>query len=312
MPLDLLDTPLRVTWDIHGRTDPLAADDLDRVARRLSTAGVFFVLLDEAPLAHPAIEGVLAGLAGGGCRVSVVLRGGEEEFCRLSPRLALETVFLDAAHLAADGDDHSRLTAAVERVRKQGFEPSVWLTPLRQNLHLIPPLLSFCRDRQIGRFKLPNIKINDRFGQPAGRALLRPDDLDRLERLLAHDPLPAKEGVTLEVHDRFLWERLIPEEEADRHGYGGCQAANSLGHVDGRGFLLPCSAWPESLGSLLTHSLEELWQSPLRHQVRREIAKVPPGCRSCRDYAVCLGGCRGLGRVFSPGSGRDPLCRGPR
>ena len=117
----------------------------------------------------------------------------------------------------------------------------------------------------------------------------------------------------MEIHDRFLWEIMTPELEQARSEYGGCQAGNSLGHVDAVGNVYACAAWPEAFGSLRDVSLDELWRSPERLAIRQKITEMPTGCLGCRDYALCLGGCRGLGgRLNRQGEGRDLMCREPR
>nr|NIS43769.1 SPASM domain-containing protein [Desulfuromonadales bacterium] len=117
----------------------------------------------------------------------------------------------------------------------------------------------------------------------------------------------------MDIHDRFIWEIFSGPEVVEHSEYGGCQAANSLVHIDCGGDVWPCSSWPQSLGSLLEADLEEIWSGPQRMGVRREIAAEPVGCRSCRDYALCLGACRGLGRSLNQvGGERDPACPGPR
>lgn len=313
MAIDLLDTPLRVTWDLHGKSGTPGAEDVRRIAGELAGAGVFFATLDERPLLHPAIGEILEILAGG-CRVLLVCDGLPEEFSRLSELPETASLFLNARAFFRDGSPNlSALGRAVDRLRSMGRDPSLLLTPLRETLRAVPDLIEFCRTSGIGKFKLPNVKIDDSF-RPAMRAALpQPGDLAEFKTLLGDDPDALRGGVELEVHDLFLWELLLPGHTDGRSEYGGCQAANSLGHVDEAGFLHPCSSFPAKLGSLLRNSLEELWQTPERFRIRDGIAAVPQGCSGCRDYPVCFGGCRGLAGLSSlRAGGRDPLCPGPR
>lgn len=312
--MDLLDTPLRVTWDLHGPAGSAGSDEALLVAQGLASAGVFFVTLEARPLVHVAVAEILSALSAGGCRVLLVCDGTSPELAALRCDLPLQSLLLDVRHyIAGAALDVVALGQAVEAVRRKGFDPGLLLTPLADNVHLLPGLLAFCRDRQVGRIKLPNVKIGASFQQPQAAGLLRPADLERLRALLGGDPLALHAGITLEIHDLFLWELLFPGREDGRSEYGGCQAANTLAHVDAAGNLYPCSSWPDLLGSLLQQSLEEIWQSPKRFRVRDEIAAVPSGCSACRDYSLCLGGCRGLSRAFCvDGGGRDPLCPGPR
>ena len=105
---------------------------------------------------------------------------------------------------------------------------------------------------------------------------------------------------------------LFPDGGVARSEYGGCQAANSLAHIDSHGVVHPCVSWPQPLGSLLDHTLYDIWQGPSRQSARDEIAAVPSGCEGCRDYSIWFGGCRGLSRLDHNLKGRDPMCKGPR
>ncbi len=311
MPLDLLDTPLRMTWDLHGPGGALTSGEILALARRLSEGGVFFVILDERPLAHPGILPALEILAEGGSQASVVTTGEAGELRALAPTLPLAQVYLDAAPFLGEGAlDSDGLGSALEALRDLGREPVLWLAPWRRFLPALPDLLAFCGERKVGRIKLPNLRISDNFAQSRDGGVPRPRDLEVLRSRPGGIPaIPP--GLALEIHDRFLWELLRPEE-AVAEGYGGCQAGNSLGHLDERGELHPCSSWPQSLGSLLLEPLEALWRSPRRLALREEIEAVPAGCGGCRDYPLCLGGCRGLSRCLDGEGGRDLLCPGPR
>lgn len=314
MSLDLLDTPVRLTWDLHGPAEPLSDAAMLAIAGRIVAAGVFFVTLDGQPLVHPALPGILAELTAGGCQVQVVCAGAAEELAALTvlpaPRPAVQ---LDLApFLSGASIDEGRLRIVLDRLRLIGIDPTLCLIPLKSNLCVIPDLLDLCRRLGAGRFKLPNARIGDTFQSCCAEDLPRWQDLDEFRAKWAAGSSTVDPPI-LEIHDRFLWEIMTPEDERARSEYGGCQAANSLGHVDAAGTVHACAAWPEVLGSLCSTDLERIWQSPARYAVRERIARVPAGCAGCRDYAACLGGCRGLGELLNRiEGGRDPMCREPR
>ncbi len=311
MSIDFLDAPLRVTWDLHDGDSALTTGELLTVAERLVEAGVFFVTLERRPLVHPGIHELLHRLCEGGCQTMLVCSGSAEEIKVLATSLPIRTVFLDAGPFVGPGKkDLEGLLSAVEAIRCQGFEPQLLLVPGKDNLAMLPGLLDFCRSSGIGKLKLPNVKIVGSLARASAENLLGPEDVDRLrDELAAYDGDPAS-GVALEVHDLFLWELLCPGSQDGRSEYGGCQAGNSLGHIDGAGNLYPCSSWPETLGSLLEHPLESLWAGTLRNRVRTEVAGTPSDCAGCADFGICFGGCRGLSRTLYPGgAARDPLCR---
>lgn len=314
MSITALDSPLRLTWHLHNAAGhPLDPAVAGSIAQRIVEAGIFYLTLDAQPLAHRSLPQILPLLRQGGIRVQATFCGTEAEWQGLVDFPADCDLLLDAgAFLCADPTSTlSRLSDAVRQLQGRGIKPALLLVPNRANLLRIPQLLDLCRTQGITRFKLPNTPIDASFGADfPGLLLPGPSDLDAL-RSAVSDPVSLRSGVELEVHDLFLWEIFFPAARGEgRAEYGGCQAGNSLGHVDSNGTVHPCSSWPQPLGSLLETSLDEIWQGTLRQQVRAEVATTPAGCGGCRDYAICFGGCRGLSRSLAPtGDGRDLLCR---
>ena len=312
MSLDLLDAPLRLTWDLPAGPVPVAMDIAREIARKVATAGVFFVFLEEEPLAHPGFAEILALLRAGSCRVTVVCGGTAIELAAAGNGPLPDDLLLDASrYIDGSGVNSAALLGALRALRKVGADPGLLLIPNTANLHSIPVLADFCRNHGIGRFKLPNARIDATFGRSSAPPL-QAAALRQFQAAIAGAGPDLARELLLEVHDLFLWEILFPAGGGERSEYGGCQAGNSVGYVDRVGDLYPCSSWPRRIGSLLDHSLDDLWHSGERLAIRDQIAAVPAGCRGCRDYPVCFGGCRGLAETFARGSERDPACDGPR
>ena len=193
-----------------------------------------------------------------------------------------------------------------------GFEADLFLAPFASHLHDITKVLWFCAEHGIGKFKLSNLPISASVSARSAGQIPRPADLFEIAEDLRSVASAVRDKVSLEIHDRFLWE-LLDQGSANLSEYGGCQAGNSIAHVDERGVMYPCSSWPAPLGSLLKASVEEIWASPERRSLRKCVAKTPSGCRGCSDYQVCYAGCRGLSATFDfSNQGRDPLCDGRR
>jgi len=229
---------------------------------------------------------------------------------QISGQILLDvSTFVDADNGVAAG----RLFSAVESLRQLAYEPVLALTPLRNNLSNIVGLLRFCSEHNVAKLKLPNAHIGDSFQGYTTVDLPRWRDLDLFRKVwldFMENPcqLPA-----LEIHDLFLWEIMTPGQQQSRGEYGGCQAGNSLSHVDIQGVVHPCAAWPQPLGQLPDQSLEAIWSGRERITVRDRIAKVADGCRGCRDLDICFGGCRGLAFHLNRSEGeRDLMCSGPR
>lgn len=309
MTIDLLDTPVRVTWDLHQGQPPLTSAEGERVAQALVEAGVFFVTLENGALLFPGIEKILRILAAGGCRTLLVL-STKGEIETLSADLPLHGVFIDAtAQLDDAPPDFDALAAAINAVRDRGFRPpALSVLPTRRILPLLPALAAFCKDHGIARCKLPNTPARRLSDHPT--TLPDAADLAALRSQMVDFIWPPE--VALEIHDLFLWEILASTQQNARSEYGGCQAANSIAHLQGRGEVHACSSWPGSLGNLLEASLDAIWQASGRMRLRQTIDTIPVGCHGCRDYAGCFAGCRGLAQLLDSPGGRDPLCDGLR
>jgi GeoRSP system SPASM domain protein len=209
--------------------------------------------------------------------------------------------------------DLNHLLKVVLELREIGYEPHIALTPLRENLNNIPALMSFCSEHKISKFKLPNAHIGDSFHAYSAEQLPRWQDLEVFRETWIDFVESGCSLPEMEIHDLFLWEIMTPGQKQNRAEYGGCQAGNSLSHVDCHGVVHPCAAWPQPLGRLPEQSLEDIWNSSERFAVCESIAQSPEGCRECLDLDICFGGCRGLARNLNRSAGeRDLMCSGPR
>ena len=314
MGLDRVDTPVRITWDFPDTAAGDDGPDLPAIAKAIVDAGVFFVTLQGRPLQHPDFEQV-SEVLNGFCQLLVYCRGAEAELAGLSMLPANGQVILDVQDflLVDEGIDRARLQKALEIVHKLGHSPALSLTPLRSNLLKIPELLKFCREHNVPKFKLPNAHIGDSFQHYSVDDLPRWQDLESFASAWREFECDKPLLPELEIHDLFLWEIMTPGQAKARSEYAGCQAGNSLGHVDLEGVVHPCAAWPQPLGRLPDQSLFELWTGEARHAVLDEIARTPDGCSGCSALASCFGGCRGLGKHLNKHAGaRDLMCKGPR
>lgn len=315
MGLDLLDTPIRLTWDFPDDETGQMDTCLPAIAGRVADGGVFFVTLQGSPLLHPAVDEVL-NILDGNCRILISCCGSSDELECLAQlpqtgyQLLLDTAgFIDVNQRV----DTGRLLDVVRILRQRGCEPVLTLMPLRNNLCNIPCLLRFCSEHQITKFKLPNAHIGDSVHDYSTADLCRWQDLDHFRKIWLEFTKESCQLPIMEIHDLFLWEIMTPGQQQNRSEYGGCQAGNSLSHVDCQGVVHPCAAWPQPLGKLPDQSLADIWAGRERLAVREHIAKTPEGCHDCSDLGICFGGCRGLAfHLNRSGDERDLMCSGPR
>jgi len=312
MALDLLDTPLRVTWDLHGGRRGMDRALARQVTSRLIEAQAFFITIASRPLLHDDAHELIADLVSAGLQVEVTTEAAAREISSAAALPAGVALTLDiGAWCEPGGVDGTGLLAVLDRLHAAGCAPACSLVPTRSNLPFLEQIFTLCQQAGVTRFKLPNLRIDDSFRSISVPQMVTPDDLDLL-RDRCTDAVAFRCGLQLDVHDLFLWELLFPDGGTVRSEYGGCQAANSLAHVDLDAMVHPCVTWPQALGTLEAESFAAIWSGPARHEVRNAITAVPDGCHGCRDYGVCFGGCRGLSRFLPTPDGRDPMCRSRR
>ncbi len=111
--------------------------------------------------------------------------------------------------------------------------------------------------------------------------------------------------------DKFRVHDFILTEALGLHGIEpqGCEAANSMVFIDHGGRVYPCETLMVSMGDLNRVNLEEIWASPLRGRIRRDVESIPGVCAPCPELNRCRAGCRGAvyhlkGHYGAP----DPLC----
>jgi radical SAM protein with 4Fe4S-binding SPASM domain len=99
----------------------------------------------------------------------------------------------------------------------------------------------------------------------------------------------------------FMWYSPLPMCIFNTVGQGlgakGCSACDGLLSIGPDGSVLPCSAYPEPVGNVLTQQFTEIWQSSNALKIR-EKKIAPQGCQNCEDFALCNGACPLYWNVF--------------
>lgn len=97
-----------------------------------------------------------------------------------------------------------------------------------------------------------------------------------------------------EVGIEFLWYSPTPyciyNPIAQRLGGKSCAACDGLLSVAPNGDVLPCSSLPESVGNVLRHPFDKVWNS--RRALYWRGKKYAHGiCRKCEHFDLCTGAC---------------------
>ena len=159
---------------------------------------------------------------------------------------------------------------------------STLTTANRESLLDLPALLS---SLGVARFSL-NLFI------PAGRGLGADDLFVRYSEV--GDVVDAVRREARSAGLTFFWYSPTPyclyNPVARGLGNKSCAALDGLLHVNPRGEVLPCSSWPESLGSLLGRRFTEIWFSE-RAAYFKNKRFAPAACADCESFVACQGAC---------------------
>lgn len=169
-----------------------------------------------------------------------------------------------------------------------------------RNWRELPDLAHQCAGYGITRIVLPMQRL---YGDEPP-FFLTPREQGELADAL--DDAGGIEGLTLTIHDPFLWRAFNPGLPFPQ---GGCQAANTMIAIAPDGGVYPCPALPVRLGTLGEASLKEIIASAARKEFRQRLLEHPGACGGCGEVRVCKGGCRGRAYVMHKSmEGDDPAC----
>jgi radical SAM protein with 4Fe4S-binding SPASM domain len=285
----------------------LATEDWKSVIRvfKYEAKIPFFSFTGGEPLLRPDLEELAAYAKSLGLRVNLITNGS-----LASPERAasLKASGIDSAQVSLESPEAgihdaltgvvgswSRTVAGIKALREAGVSVqtnSTLTTRNRESLARLPALLATLG---VKRFSM-NLFI------PAGRGL-------GAEELFVSYSEAGKtvDEVRREAHRAgitFFWYSPTPyclyNPVARGLGNKSCAAMDGLIHVNPRGEILPCSSWPESLGSLVPgpsaegagggRSFREIWFSERSSYFKRKRF-APSRCADCGHFVACQGAC---------------------
>ena len=184
--------------------------------------------------------------------------------------------------------------------RKLGLKTHVMLTLTRANIDEVLPLAESLRGLT-ARFTF------NRLSQVGNAADLELPDKEQFIRLLGRYLAGRRTNPVLGVKDNLfgiLWRGTHRGPFPGCTGVG-CGAAFNFVALLPDGEVHACRKYPSLLGSLLSMSLGEIYDSPLARQYRAG----PPGCCRCRLRRHCRG-CAAVvyGQGLDALRDRDPFC----
>jgi radical SAM protein with 4Fe4S-binding SPASM domain len=267
---------------------------LRRIRREAQVPSVSFTG-GEATL-RPDLPDLVAHAHEIGLRVNLITNG-----TRVTPELArrLADAGLASAQVSLEGvtaETHDRLTqipgsfpktvAAVGHLRDAGVHVHTHSTICRDNLDECLRMPRFVKEVLGGERFSMNLLV------PTGTATINPTLVVRYSEIGSYLRTILAESRRLGVE--FMWYSPTPmclfNPIAEGLGNKGCSACDGLLSVAANGDVLPCSAFDESVGNMLTGDVVEVWRGE-RAQQHRDKFLAHPQCRECDLFAICNGAC---------------------
>jgi radical SAM protein with 4Fe4S-binding SPASM domain len=248
--------------------EPLLRDDLEELASYARGLGLRTNLITNGSLASPS-------------RAAALKKAGID-----TAQVSLESP-LEAVHdeLCGVVGGFKRTVAGIANLLAAGVSVQTNSTITSRNRASLEGLPSFLKGLGVRRFSM-NLFI------PSGRGLTG-------MRLLVpySEAGGVVDGVRRAAHAEgldFFWYSPTPyclfNPLARGLGNKSCAALDGLIHVNPWGEVLPCSSWPEPLGSLLDRPFADTWFSG-RSSYFKNKEFAPASCKGCASFVACQGAC---------------------
>jgi radical SAM protein with 4Fe4S-binding SPASM domain len=255
----------------------------------------FFSFTGGEPLLRPDLEELASYARELGLRVNLITNGSLATKARAA---SLKAAGIDTAQVSLESPDAAahdalcgvagaweRTVAGIAELGAAGIAVQTNSTLTALNRESLLRLPAFLASLGVARFSM-NLFI------PAGRGL-GADDLF-VSYSEAGEVVDAVRRAAQAAGRTFFWYSPTPyciyNPVARGLGNKSCAAVDGLVHVNPRGEILPCSSWPESLGSLVERSFSEIWFSDASSRYKRKRF-APEPCAKCGSFVACQGAC---------------------
>ncbi|MBN1426118.1 radical SAM protein [Candidatus Fermentibacteria bacterium] len=186
--------------------------------------------------------------------------------------------------IVGQGGAHAASVAGLHALQEAGVHVHPHTTLCAMNLDTATLLPAFARSLGATRCSA-NLVI------PAGRGI-DPELATTYREAAALLPEIVAAARSESIH--FMWYSPIPvclfNPVQQGLGNKSCAACEGLLSIDPSGQVLPCSSWPEPLGSILEDGFSRIWFGPRTRHIR-EKREAHPLCRPCPEFALCQGAC---------------------
>jgi len=275
----------------------LSTEDAKRVIRVFKEEAKipFFSFTGGEPLLRRDLEELASYATSLGLRINLITNGSlaSPERARSLKAAGIETAQVslespeEAIHDGLCGREGAwkRTVAGIANLRGAGISVQTNSTLTSVNHESLFGLPAFLSTLGVERFSM-NLFI------PSGRGL------ENADLFVPYSEVGATVDRMRKAADlaglTFFWYSPTPycyyNPVARGLGNKSCAAMDGLIHVDPYGDVLPCSSWPEPMGSLLDEPFKELWFSK-RAAYFKGKHFAPARCQACDKFVACQGAC---------------------
>ena len=290
------DSPCRSGPVIPGKAE-LSTADAKRVIRMFKEEAKipFFSFTGGEPLLRDDLEELASYARDLDLRTNLITNGSLATAARAASLRAAGIETAQVSLESPDRDVHDRLVA-----RSGGFDRTVagianllgagiavqtntTLTSFNRGSLLRLP--AFLEDLGVRRFSM-NLFIPSGRGLSTMKLLVPYSEAGEVVDEVRKEALAH--GLT------FFWYSPTPyclyNPVARGLGNKSCAALDGLVHVNPYGEILPCSSWPEPVGSILEKDFGSVWFSD-RSSYFKNKEFAPEACKGCASFLACQGAC---------------------
>lgn len=255
----------------------------------------FFSFTGGEPLLRDDLEELAAYARDQGLRTNLITNGSLATADRAA---SLRAAGIETAQVSLESPDlevhdalvsrkggFERTVAGIANLLKAGISVQTNTTLTTLNRESLARLPSFLKGLGVKRFSM-NLFIPSGRGLSSMRLLVPYSEAGEIVDEVRREALAC--GLT------FFWYSPTPyclyNPVARGLGNKSCAALDGLVHVNPYGEILPCSSWPEPVGSILDKGFPSVWFSD-RSSYFKNKEFAPEACKGCASFLACQGAC---------------------
>ncbi len=316
--------PIQVAWEVTGRCNfrckyclncsgpankDMTSGERSRIVEELVNNKVLDVIISGGePLLLGDIYSILERLKLADVNITLLTNGAmlNKTRCeRLKGLVDVMQISMDTTNPDIQ-DKFTNAAVSFEKMRggidaalAAGLPVEIGAVLTRLNCSGIGHLAEFCLEKGIKHLTLSEIMLEGRALENKKELLIGREERLQLIELLA----PFKDKLKITGHEPALSYLFSGKNCVCDCSLVSCAIAYN-------GDVLPCSYIRETVGSVRTAGLKDIWRSDVFSKYREAVVQAPSGgCSKCSQASSCRGGCKGLSWSYTGQiNASNPIC----